>query len=336
MTGLQCLVTPSSPAARPRSGFTVVELLVVVSIMASLFGLIMMGMRPSVGGELRRAAQQFASVLLAAQSGGIGDPKGAAVVLELDTRPEAEGGPKVAGTQCIAIFGGDKPPFAVGTVTGMPPAAGATSATVQITVTNGGDLQQGYRVQFFGSDPDPVLPASGWFGFQPPGAVSLRADDGQSFANTPWPTPVGGQLRARVACYPAKGPLALAFAKTVGIDLRYSGTGDDPSSAWGGLASKGNLAVSFDSVGTLDALMRGVGSSTAASRQPVEPAYFLVAARADINGDTALASERSLWVAIQPQTGRVTTSANVAQSGKDRTAVRAARANARAALAVGK
>ena len=50
MTGLQCLVTPSSPAARPRSGFTVVELLVVVSIMASLFGLIMMGMRPSVGG----------------------------------------------------------------------------------------------------------------------------------------------------------------------------------------------------------------------------------------------------------------------------------------------
>lgn len=336
MTGLQCLVTPSSPGARPRSGFTVVELLVVVSIMASLFGLIMMGMRPSVGGELRRAAQQFASVLLAAQSRGIGDPKGAAVVLELDTRPEAEGGPKVAGTQCIAIFGGDKPPFAVGTVTGMPPAAGATSATVAITPTNGGDLQQGYRVQFFGSDPDPVLPASGWFGFQPPGAVSLRADDGQSFANTPWPTPVGGQLRARVACYPAKGPLALAFAKTVGIDLRYSGTGDDPSSAWGGLASKGNLAVSFDSVGTLDALMRGVGSSTAASRQPVEPAYFLVAARADINGDTALASERSLWVAIQPQTGRVTTSANVAQSGKDLTAVRAARANARAALAVGK
>jgi len=339
MTGVARPVGPQShtPAARPRSGFTLVELLVVVSIMASLFGLIVVGLRPSVGGELRRAAQQFASVLLAAQSGGIGDPKGAAVVLELDIRPEAEGGPKVAGTQCIAIYGGDKPPFAVGTVTGIPPAnAAATSATVQITPTNGGVLQQGYRVQFFGSDPDPVLPASRWFGFQPPGAVSLRVDDGQSIANTPWPTPVGGQLRARVACYPAKGPLALAFPKSVGIDLRYSGTGDDPATAWGGLASKGDLAVSFDSVGTLDALMRGVGSSTAASRQPVEPAYFLVAARADITGDTALANDRSLWVAIQPQTGRVTTSANVAQSGKDRVAVRAARANARAALATGK
>ena len=139
-----------------------------------------------------------------------------------------------------------------------------------------------------------------------------------------------------MACYPAKGPLAASFPKSVGIDLRYSGTGDDPATAWGGLASKGDLAVSFDSVGTLDALMRGLGGSSAASRQPVEPVYFLVAARADIEGDTALSSDRSLWVAIQPQTGRVTTSANVAQSGKDRTAVRAARANARAALATGK
>ena len=74
---------PSCCARAPR-GFTLVELLVVVSIMASLFGLIVVGMRPSVGGELRRAAQQFASVLLAAQSRGIGDPKGSAVVLELD------------------------------------------------------------------------------------------------------------------------------------------------------------------------------------------------------------------------------------------------------------
>lgn len=345
---------PSCGARAPR-GFTIVELLVVVSIMASLFGLIVVGMRPSVGGELRRAAQQFASVLLAAQSRGLGDPKGAAVVLELDTRPEAEGGPKVAGTQCISIFTGDQPPFAVGTATGMPPAVGATSASVAIAVTNGGDLQQGYRVQFYGSDPDPVVPASAWFGFQPPGTVSLRADDSQSIANTAWPTPVGGQLKVRVACYPGKGPLAVAFPKTVGIDLRYSGTGDDPTTAWGGLAYEpkpnltvadwGNPAISFDSVGTVDALMERLGGKppaaspnepAAASRQPVEPVYFLVAARADIDEDKALASDRSLWVAIQPQTGRVTTSANVPQSGKDRVAVRAARANARAALGTGK
>jgi hypothetical protein len=345
-----------------------VELLVVISIMASLFALILVGTRPSVGGELRRAAQQFASVLLAAQSRGIGDPKGAAVVLELDTRPEGEGGPKVAGTQCVAVFTGDKPPFAVGTVgPGMPPAAGATSAMVAINVTNGGDIQQGYRVQFFGSEPDPVLPSSAWFGFQPvvPPAtqhtVTVRAVNGQSIANTVWPTPVGGQLKARVACYPTKGSLAIAFPKTVGIDLRYSGTGDDPATAWGRLAYElkpetdpdyvpikdwGNPAISFDSVGTVDALMERLegkppasaspGGPVAAARFPVEPVYFLVAARADIEEDAALANERSLWIAIQPSTGRVTTSANIAQAAKDRDAVRAARANARAALAAGK
>jgi prepilin-type N-terminal cleavage/methylation domain-containing protein len=310
--------------ARAPSGFTLVELLVVASIMAALFGLILVGGRPNVGGELRRAAQQFASVLLAAQSQAIGDPEGSAVVLGSE------------GVRCISVFGGEKPPFVIGTVgQGMPPAnAAAATTTVTVTPTNGGDLTQGYRIQFFGSSP--ALPASAWFAFQPPGTVRLRTEDGQSTANTVWPAPAGGQLKARVACYPAKGTLAMEFPKTVGIDLRYSGTGDDPGTPWGGLAAKGDIAVSFDSVGTVDALMRGIGSGTAAARQPVEPVYFLLATRADIDADQALASDRSLWVAGQPQTGRVTVSSNVAQSGKDRIAVRAARANARAALAAGK
>jgi type II secretory pathway pseudopilin PulG len=311
--------------ARASCGFTIVELLVVVSIMLGLFGLILVGTRPSVGGEIRRAAQQFVSVLLAAQSRGIGDPEGSAVVLGS------------GGVRCTSVFAGEKPPFGVGTVdNGMPPAsAAAASASVTITPTNGGDPQQGYRIQFFNTNP--ALPASAWFGFQPPGTVRPRTDEGQSINNTVWPRPVSGQLRARWACYPAKGPLAMEFPKTVAIDLRYSGTGDDPASQWGGLSAKGDLAVSFDAVGTVDALMRGIGS-TATARQPVEPIYFLVAARADIdaNPDQSLASDRSLWVAIQPQTGRVTVSSNIAQAGKDQVALRAARANARAAITVGK
>lgn len=317
---------PSSSTNRslraPR-GFTIVELLVVASIMLALFGLILVGARPNAGGELRRAAQQFASLLLAAQSRAIGDPEGSAVVLGS------------GGVQCTAVFAGEKPPFVIGTVgTGMPPTSQtATSASVTITPTNGGDLQQGYRIQFFNGNP--ALPASGWFGFQPPSTARLRTDDGQSIANTVWPTPAGSQLQARVACYPAKGPVAMEFPKTVAIDLRYSGTGDDPTTLWGGLASKGDLAVSFDSVGRVDALMQGIGG-TAAVRQPVEPVYFLVATRADIDADQALANDRSLWVALQPPTGRVTVSSNIAQAGKDRVAVRAARANARAAITAGK
>jgi type II secretory pathway pseudopilin PulG len=317
---------PTTLGTHAARGFTIVELLVVVAIMLGLFGLILVGARPSAGGELRRAAQQFASLLLAAQSRGIGDPEGSAVVLGS------------GGVRCSSVFTGDKPPFVVGTVgPGMPPAPlGATSSSVTITPTNGGDLQQGYRVQFFNSSP--ALPASAWFRFQPPSTVSFRSDDGQSIDNTVWPSaPLpGGQLRARIACYPAKGQLAMEFPKTVAIDLRYSGTGDNPATTWGGLSSNGDLAVSFDSVGRIDALMQGIGG-TAAARQPVEPVYFLVAARADVDADKALDEDRSLWVAILPQTGRVTVSSNVAQAGgRDQVAIRAARANARAAIAAGK
>lgn len=308
---------------RRAGGFTIVELLVVASIMAGLFGLVLAGARPNVGGELRRAAQQFASILLAAQSRAIGDPRGAAVVLES------------GGLSCIDVFAGDKPSFVIATASGMPPAdPAALTVGVSLSPTNGGDLQRGYRIQFFGDASS--LPPSAWFGFQHPGTVRRRTEDGQSAANTVWPATTGGQLRARVACYPTKGTLAMEFPKSVAIDLRYSGTGDDPTTPWGGLAAKGDIAVSFDTVGTVDALMRGLGSTLAAARQPVEPVYFLVATRADIQADQALANDRSLWVVLQPQTGRVTVSSNVAQSAKDRVALRAARATARAALTAGK
>jgi prepilin-type N-terminal cleavage/methylation domain-containing protein len=316
--------------AREPSGFTIVELLVVTSIMAVLFGLILSGVRPRDGAEIRKAAQQFASVLLAAQSRGIGEAKGAAVVLELDTSGES------GGMQCTSVFTGMRRPFVVGTVNGgMPPDnPAASTAQVTITPTNGGDLQHGYRVQFFGSAG--ALPSSAWFAFQPPGTVSLRAAESQSPSNTVWPSQPVGQIEARVDCYPDKSARLLALPKQVGIDLRYSGTGDDPTAAWGGLAAQGDIAVSFDSAGMVEALMRGVGTTAAAARQPVEPVYFLFASRSDIAANRSLANDRSIWVAIQPQTGRVTVSSNVAQPATNQAAVRAARANARAALAVGR
>jgi type II secretory pathway pseudopilin PulG len=303
-------------------GFTIVELLVVASIMAALFGLVLVGARPNVRGELRRAAQQFASVLLAAQSRAIGEPRGSAVVLES------------SGMSCFNVFAGDKPAFVVATVSGMPADPEALTASLTLSTTNGGDLQRAYRVQFFGEVSS--LPPSAWFGFQPPGTVRRRTNDGQSAANTIWPAIMGGQMRARLAGYPTKGTLAMEFPNSIAIDLRYSGTGDDPSTPWGGLAAKGDIGVSFDTVGTVDALMQGLGSALTASRQPVEPVFFLIATRADIDADQALSRDQSMWVVIQPPTGRVTVSSNVAQAGKDRVALRAARAAARAALAAGK
>lgn len=321
--------SPTAPLGpRPSlGGFTLVELLVVASIMALLFGLVLVGARPNTGANLQRAAQQLASVLLATQSRAIGNPAGAAVILA--------GG----GVACSEVLAGDRPPQIRGTVQGgLPPAnPSATFTNVTVTPTNGGDLSKGYRIRFHG-DPqgtDPVMPPSPWFTFEPPQTVRLRAEDGQSPTNLSWPA-AGAQLRASVICYPNRGNELMEFPSKIGIDLRYSGTGDDPTTPWGGLANAADIGLSFDTVGAVDALMRGLGGPSARVRQPVEPVYFLVATQADIDADRALASDQSLWVAVQPQTGRVTVSSNVPQSGRNFAAVRAARASARAAANIGK
>ena len=318
--------SPSPPLGRRpsnRPGFTLVELLVVASIMATLFGLVLAGSRPSDSSELRRSAQQLSSVLLAAQSRGIGNPAGSAVVLETQ------------GTSSVMVFNAEVPPLIRGTVSaGMPPANPAVTTTAVTLDVGGADLTRGFRIQFRGGGP--ALPPSSWFGFQPPGAVRMRSEDGQTPFNTVWPSAVGGRCEARIASYPAEGDLALPFAKSVAVELRYSGTGDDPATTWGGLANKGDIGLSFDSVGAVDVLSQGLGTASPTSRQPVEPVFFLVATRQDITADAALASERSLWVVVQPLTGRVTVSANVPQQGKTATDLRAARALARAAAAIGR
>lgn len=312
----------ASVCSRPLAGFTLIELLVVIAIIATIFGLMLVGSRPGESSEVRRAAQQFASALLSAQSRGMGNPSGAAVVLES------------LGLSAVSVFNADVPPLIPATVSGGIPPEDPNAAAIDVWIdARGIDLARGLRIQFLGTAP--TMPPSAWFGFKPPGTVLMRVDEGQTPFNTLWPSVMGGQCEARISSYPAKGDLALRFPRLAVIELRYSGTGDDPATSWGGLADKGDVGLSFDSLGAIDSVSHGLGdSAAAASRQPTEPVYFLIATRQDATDDTALASERSLWVAVQPLTGRVTISANVPQQGRDATALRAARALARAAAKV--
>lgn len=321
---------------RQCKGFTLVELLVVASIFAMLFGMIALGARPNSRGSVRLAAQQLASVLLATQTRALGSAAGAGLIFESSG---------VGNRQSIEVFNGNVPPFLEGTATGMPPATlSATTATVTVTPTNGvaADLQAGYRIQFFKKGQN-AQPAGAWMGFTPPSTVTLRTLDGQTANNTIWPRPAGGaSMDVRIACYPSASNVALVLPKTAAIDLRFSGVGDNPATTWGTLANKGNIGVVYDTVGGVDTLMQQVTSAPALRTvqpfQPTGPLYFFVVSRAELDNAAVntLASDQSAWVVVHPQTGRVTVSSNIPQNGTSATAVNLARKNARNGVPIGK
>ena len=173
-----------------RSAFTLVELLVVASIMAVFLGLVLSGAKPGTNGQIRQAAQSLVSVLTSAQSRALGNRAGSAVIFESGT---AAG---VAASMCIRVSNGDVPPFITGTA-GTFTSLTPNSATIPLTPTNAdaADLQHGYKIQFGGAASGasvPYQPPSPWLSLAAPVAsgatVSFRTSASQALTNTVWRT----------------------------------------------------------------------------------------------------------------------------------------------------
>ncbi|MBM4012558.1 MAG: hypothetical protein FJ286_14470 [Planctomycetes bacterium] len=364
-----------TPPPRRPSAFTLIELLVVASIMLLMFGLVLSGARPSPRGQIRQAAQSLASLLMSAQSQGLGNAAGAGLVLQSGT---------VAGlpaTMATTIAAAALPPFLTGTTgPGFPPSNPRVSnAAVTLFPLNGDadEVQHGYKIRFGGAvatgNAYPFQPPTAWMSLAAPAVgggssctamvrlrygVATSGNNAGSNVAAVWPEPTknaaGGNnpLDFQIARYPVIADTLLDMPKTAAVDLRYSGIGEDVTtvwnqaswlssgaavSGWGTLAGKGSIAIVFDSVGGVDAVMQNIeGPSLLRSQppiDPVEPIYILVTARSEIDeaSFSALSSPQAMWVAIHPQTGRVTTAPNVPQTGTDAVALRAARAKARAA-----
>jgi prepilin-type N-terminal cleavage/methylation domain-containing protein len=303
-----------------RRGFTLIELLVVTGIFASLFGLLLTMGRPNQASAVRRAAQSIASVLLSAQSSALGNPAGAGVILK----------PPAGSSAVTSIAAADLPPVIAGTCTsGMPPAdRNSTSASVTIVPS----VANGYKIQFL----NPAR-ASPWMSLTSGNTVTFRAADSQTQQNTIWPQPAAGGLSVLVASYPSEGETLLTLPPNVAIDLSLSGVGDGNTfnASWSDLSGKSAIGLTFDSVGGVDAVMQGIGA-TASAMHPLSPVYLFVAPLAVVGTGSSLASERAMWVVVHPQTGRVTVSSNVPQTGTGAAALRDARAKARAQAAIGK
>ena len=324
--------------ASSRRGFTLPELLTVSAILASLLGLMVAGSRSSRGtsGDIRRGAQQLASMLLASQSLSLGSPTGAAVIIDSD------------GPLGQVMSHARRYPYIEGRV-GTLTAASATARTASLVTLNddSGTLVHGYRIRFMEHTAGAEGPPSDWFSFActaPPNAVvQLRAESGQTVQNTVWPVPpASGELYFQVARYPIPTGISETLPKGVAIDLRYSGSLDSSMANWGSLSNRGAVAVGFDQVGAVDALMQNVlpSSGTLRTVQPMSPyedVYFLVTSVKEILDTTVntLASDKAIWVVVHPKSGRVSVSENVPQQASDAVALRAAREKARRGIMLG-
>ena len=294
-----------------RAAFTIVELLVVAGLMAALFGLVLAGGRPTT--TPRRMAQEFASMLLAAQSRALGRPEGAAVILEADASS-----PRVGATMHEGI--------------GLPPVVvscpgGAISASNDIK-------DNGYRVRFQSRIGGGTANTTPWLGLRD-GVPALRESSGQTAQNTLLTPPAVGP-QAMVIRYPMTGPKPARLPSQVGIDLKNSGLGELPTAAHGlgTFENKGRVAVVFDQTGRVAELIPHCGGPPVDGLDPVVPTeliYFLFTTRADINTDESLKNDASTWVAISPQTGRINVSSN-----KPGGTLTTNRENARQGLAIGK
>lgn len=320
---------------RKKQGFTLVELLVVTGLIASLLSLLVVVGRPSEQSGIRRAAQDLAGALLAAQTRALGKVEGAGVLIPASGTNSRiatlayEATPQPVRVVSISGTSGSWPPADLGTLPRKH------STLVRLNPADAIAEANTFKLRFQSPSGDILTP---WFLFASgtalgEGLVRFRSSTGQTSENTTWPK--GNGLMAAMVQYPTQSVSTLAAPKRVAIDLRHSGVGENPNAAhgYGRLDLLGTIGVMYDEVGRLSEVMCKVmeprSVTDPAPAVAGETVYFLFAAQSDIEQNQSLSSQNSVWVAINPVSGRATVADNVPQAGDSAAALAAARVKAR-------
>lgn len=299
-----------------KTGFTLVELLIVTGLLGTLLALLLAGFRANEDTDIRRAANALASAIRHTQTLAMNNPQGAALVIVAAR----------TGAPTTNISHGDVLPtiLATGSLSSFSPLVVASTGTVSLralasgtVVLNADGVGPGYQIRF--SSSGIYGPWGPWFGFSPApsisgtlwsGTVSLQPSLAQSGTTVVTPLP-STTLSCELAQRPIKTQV-LSFPKLAVIDTRWSGIGNDIDTyapfvsgaiATGSLTITGttspyrnsllslaqgtstgftDIALCFDRTGGLASVLAlpSVGNATQpythASLKPSSPIYFLV------------------------------------------------------------
>jgi|GEM_PF-746690 len=343
-----------------RNAFTLVELLVVTGLLASLLSVVIVAMRPTEDAQIRQVANALTSAIMQTQTKALSRTEGAAMLVEPSdlinpllsaTASRTDLLQSIARRQLantptystVVSFGDVQQPI-IGPALLALPSISSTIATVTTgTLLNADNVNAGFQIRFTSGGP-----SSEWFAFRPTGTssgeVTLQQSLGQftllpsgsvQTINTLWPS--GTALTCEIARWPLPTQAALSFPKFAAVDLRFSSIGDDIDDVYDmGLSSElptfkssflmGRTSMCFDRTGTLTSFIPPQENTKDPTSpvKPTAPIYLLVAAKSEIDntsGNTphynALRSDKSIWVAISPATGRVTTGKNVPSAKPD-------------------
>ena len=297
-----------------RKAFTLVELLVVTGLLASLLSLVIVAMRPNEETQIRQVANALSSAIMQTQTKALSKTEGAAIAI-------FPSGTSVAF--CEVAFCEIDPPIIATSTTAILPEA--TSAVIGFSaLSNAHTVADGYQIRFSaGGSYGP------WFRFVPDNStVSMRPDLGQTPATTVWPTLTSGSIGCEISRLPRASQSAVSFPKSVVIDTRFSSVGDDvndkakPAPLLYSANQLGGMYLHFDRTGVLSTIIPRNGG---APIKPIKPVYILVAGVSQVSTDpsqpTPLQSQTATWVTILPGVSRVMTGKNVPQPMPDDSAL---------------
>lgn len=280
----------------PRHGMTLVELLVVITIMTMLIAVAIPVMRPALKDrKVREASRQLNTYIALAKSKAVetGRPHGIWIVRDPNNRDASY---QIFLAETPTPFAGD---FLGATATLQGTGGYATSA--QITDTQG-LVKEGDYIRFNYQGPRYYI-ATVTAG--PPKTLTFTAPNGQPL---PKLTSTDTRLPFQVFRQPRRlNSQSLQLPTGTVIDLAYSGVGYSGNEMSGGTS---DIALTFQPGGSVDQLI-GVNVNIPGT------IHFLVGRTENTpglqtdNSKLNLADGTTSWVSIGHQTGTVTTSENV-------------------------